>query len=324
MANSDSNLDLVSSSQAAKEITANALFDAMSANAIFGRRALTTAALTWGYFGGTFQKPDLSLIQVANGTIALTASATNYLYVDSAGAVQKATSAPSGWPGPLSSDEIALYEIVTGTGGVTSYTDYRTRVRGPAGPTGATGATGATGSTGATGATGSTGASGTAPLTTKGDLLGFDTAADRIPVGSDGQRLVADSGQALGLKWANDPLVFGFFCPGVPSASALVGLFAAPAGITTLTFAAAISGSSGNALVAATGQTDFDVRKNATTASNGTSVGTIRFAASGTAPTFIAASGFTLTGGTDWLTVWAPASPDATLANIAASLYCTR
>lgn len=120
------------------------------------------------------------------------------------------------------------------------------------------------------------------------------------------------------------PVVAGAFYPGSPTASALVMSFAAPSNITTISFAAAIAGSSGKALTAATAQTDFDVRKNATSSATGTSVGTIRFAAGGTAPTFIAASGFSLTGGSDWLTVWAPASPDATLANIAISLYGTR
>jgi hypothetical protein len=40
------------------------------------------------------------------------------------------------------------------------------------------------------------------PLTTKGDLWGFDTVNDRVPVGSNGTVLTADSTQALGLKWA--------------------------------------------------------------------------------------------------------------------------
>lgn len=42
----------------------------------------------------------------------------------------------------------------------------------------------------------------TSPLTTKGDLYGYDTGPDRVPIGSDGQILTADSGQSLGLKWA--------------------------------------------------------------------------------------------------------------------------
>jgi hypothetical protein len=109
---------------------------------------------------GCFSFPDLTLTTIANGTIALTATATNYLYVDATGTVTKATSAPSGWPAPLASNAIALYQIVTDGAGVTSYTDYRTRVRGLQGPTGATGAAGATGATGPTGATGATGATG--------------------------------------------------------------------------------------------------------------------------------------------------------------------
>jgi hypothetical protein len=40
-----------------------------------------------------------------------------------------------------------------------------------------------------------------APLTTKGDLLGYGTAAARVGVGGDGQCLVADSTQTTGLAW---------------------------------------------------------------------------------------------------------------------------
>lgn len=41
------------------------------------------------------------------------------------------------------------------------------------------------------------------PLTTKGDLLAFSTLNDRLPVGTNGQVLTADSGQALGVAWAS-------------------------------------------------------------------------------------------------------------------------
>ena len=41
-----------------------------------------------------------------------------------------------------------------------------------------------------------------AKVTTKGDLEGFNTVAARIPVGTNGQVLEADSGEALGVKWA--------------------------------------------------------------------------------------------------------------------------
>ncbi|HED37163.1 MAG TPA: hypothetical protein ENI76_02810 [Ignavibacteria bacterium] len=43
---------------------------------------------------------------------------------------------------------------------------------------------------------------GASPLTTKGDVAGYDTVDARIPVGADGQVLTADAVQALGVKWA--------------------------------------------------------------------------------------------------------------------------
>ncbi len=62
---------------------------------------------------------------------------------------------------------------------------------------------GTPGDTGPTGPAGPTGPSGDAPLTTKGDLLTFDTADARLGVGTDGQRLEADSSEATGLKWTS-------------------------------------------------------------------------------------------------------------------------
>lgn len=316
MSDSASNLDLISSSQAGKEVSANSLFDAMSANAIFGRRASTTSALTWGFYGGQFQKADLTLTAIANGTIALTANATNYLYATSAGVVTKATAAPSGWPAPLASGAVALYQIVTDAAGVTSYTDYRAPLRGPAGATGASGATGATGATGPTGATGATGPAGTAPVTTKGDLLTYDTGAVRMGVGTDGQVVTADSTQAKGIKWASAPFDVTAFYPGVPTSSAKVTRVPVARAVS---FLGNFAGSYGVASVAATGSTAFDVRK------NGSSVGTITFAAGATTATFASTSGaaVTLAAG-DYIGIVAPASADATLADIGFVLAGTR
>lgn len=104
------------------------------------------------------------------------------------------------------------------------------------------------------------------------------------------------------------------FCPGVPSANALVTRVPVARAVS---FLAAFSGSVGRAKVAATAQTDFDVQK------NGTSVGTIRFAATATSATFIAASAITLAAG-DVLAIIAPATPDTTLADVGLVLAGTR
>lgn len=77
-----------------------------------------------------------------------------------------------------------------------------------------------------------------------------------------------------------------------------------------------LAGSQGTAGVAATAETDLDVQR------NGTSIGTIRFAASASIAVFIAVSETALEPG-DLLEVIAPASPDATLADIAITLAGT-
>jgi hypothetical protein len=44
---------------------------------------------------------------------------------------------------------------------------------------------------------------GASPLTTKGDLFTYDTADARLPIGTDGQALIADSAEATGLRWGS-------------------------------------------------------------------------------------------------------------------------
>lgn len=80
-----------------------------------------------------------------------------------------------------------------------------------------------------------------------------------------------------------------------------------------VTFPAGLTGSHGAAGVAATGSTSYSIEK------NGSVVGTMNFAASGTTATFAMSSATTFNAG-DVLTMVAPASPDLTLANLAWSL----
>lgn len=117
MSNSTITFDSISSSQLQKEVTANAFFDAASPATSFGRRASTTAALTFGYYGATILV-DGVLTQIANGTVALTASTTNYVETTRAGVVSKNTTS-------FTAGQIPLYQIVTGASTITSYTDYR-------------------------------------------------------------------------------------------------------------------------------------------------------------------------------------------------------
>ena len=117
MSNSTATFDPIVQSQSGKEVTANAFFDAVSPASFFGRRQSTSSGLTWGYYGGTLLV-DGVLTQIANGTLALTASATNYLEITRAGAISKNVVG-------FTAGNIPLYLIVTGASTVTSYTDYR-------------------------------------------------------------------------------------------------------------------------------------------------------------------------------------------------------
>jgi len=121
MSNSTTLLDTITSSQASKEVTANAMFDAASPAMIFGRRASTSAGLTWGFYGGRMLV-DGVLTAIANGTVALTLSTTNYVESTRAGVVSANTTG-------FTAGSIPLYTIVAGATTVTSYTDERTWVQ---------------------------------------------------------------------------------------------------------------------------------------------------------------------------------------------------
>ena len=118
MADSTTHLDLLSASQAQKEVTANALLDAASPATLFGRRNSTTTALTWGYYGGDLLV-DGTLTSIANGTVALTASATNYIEASRAGVVSKNTTG-------FTAGSVPLYTVAAGSSTISSYTDHRT------------------------------------------------------------------------------------------------------------------------------------------------------------------------------------------------------
>jgi hypothetical protein len=143
-----------------------------------------------------------------------------------------------------------------------------------------------------------------------------------VPGSFSGQALkgVRVNAAADALEFYDEPVVIGVAWNGVPAASQRLQLYTATFAID---FAAAMAGSSGIALVAATAQTDITVNKIAAGSHTVTAVGTVRFAAAGGAPTFIAASPFSLAVG-DALEFKAPASPDATLADFSFSVAGVR
>jgi hypothetical protein len=126
MSNSTPIIDLISVSQAQKEATANALFLAASPAMLYGRRELTSGGLTWGYYGGTAMIGGTPT-PIANGTITLAASATNYVEAEpSTGAVSSNTTG-------FTAGRTRLYQVVTGASTVSSYTDLRTSATGGGG-----------------------------------------------------------------------------------------------------------------------------------------------------------------------------------------------
>lgn len=116
MSDSTSLLTQLTTAQAGKEATVNELLNALS-QTVFGGRKQSSSGLSWDYFGGRILVDGVSTA-IANGTVTLSASTTNYVEATRAGVVSKNTTGFT--PG-----SIALYKVVTGTATVTSYEDHR-------------------------------------------------------------------------------------------------------------------------------------------------------------------------------------------------------
>lgn len=108
---------------------------------------------------------------------------------------------------------------------------------------------------------------------------------------------------------ASFPYDLTFNFEGEPGASAIIPVTV----VRAFNSGAAWAGTVCSAQVAATAQTDFLVKK------NGSTVATLRFAASGTTCTLVSASTTSFVAG-DVIVITAPATPDATLSDVAISL----
>jgi hypothetical protein len=118
MADSTTNLNSITANTVGAAAQANALIDAASPATLFGRNAVTTSALTWGFFGGKFMVDGL-INTVTNGTVTLAASSTNYVEATRAGVVSRNTVG-------FTAGRIPLYQIDTTGSTVVSWQDWRT------------------------------------------------------------------------------------------------------------------------------------------------------------------------------------------------------
>lgn len=105
------------SAQTSPEVKVNENFQNVLSAQYGARNPVTTTGLTWGYKGGQWPINGLPTT-VADGTVALTASSTNYVGLNQAGVVINTVTTRN----PLN---IPLYAVVTGAATVTSYTDTR-------------------------------------------------------------------------------------------------------------------------------------------------------------------------------------------------------
>jgi hypothetical protein len=122
MADSSTNMEQVSFSQALAATVINALVDAMSQAAFGGRDRAATTGTTWGVIRGAFSAAGV-ISTLADTTVSVP-NGTNYVEADSAGAISaNQTSFTAG--------RIPLYEVATTAGAIASWSDRRVLLRSP-------------------------------------------------------------------------------------------------------------------------------------------------------------------------------------------------
>jgi hypothetical protein len=128
-----------------------------------------------------------------------------------------------------------------------------------------------------------------------------------------------DVGTGSTILLANQPADFAFFFPGTPTASSIISFIVTRTYTLPASFLA--SGNAANSLcratIAATDDTVFNLQR------SGSNIATITFPAGMATCNFSAVGPFTFSPG-QVLTVEAPASPDATLANISITVSGVR
>jgi hypothetical protein len=110
-------LTQVSEQQLQKATTVNENFEAVLAGSAFGVNWDLSVGLTFAYYGGRLVVDGVSTA-IADGTLALSASLTNYISRTRAGVVSTNTTA-------FTVGNVPLYTALTNADGITTLTDYR-------------------------------------------------------------------------------------------------------------------------------------------------------------------------------------------------------
>lgn len=111
-------LDDIAVSQGSKEVTSNEVDEACSPAWLFAKRASTSALLTWGYYGGRYEGTS-----IASGTVALTASNTNYVVAHRTTFVVTAATTNTNWNNVSTYGR--MYLVTVGTTAPTDHQDFR-------------------------------------------------------------------------------------------------------------------------------------------------------------------------------------------------------
>jgi len=111
-------MQTISSAQASPEVAINENFESLADLAVYARKASATTGLTWGYYGGRYAG-----FAVADGTLTLTASTTNYIVAAKATGVLSVSTATTNWAD--TTNYCKVYQVVTGAATITSYQSWR-------------------------------------------------------------------------------------------------------------------------------------------------------------------------------------------------------
>jgi len=110
-------LSQISSTQSQISVIANANFAAVAPAGAFGKNHIESTGLVFGFYGATILV-DGVLTVIANSTVLLTGSATNFIQATRAGVVSANTSA-------FTAGQIPLFEATTSASAITTLTDRR-------------------------------------------------------------------------------------------------------------------------------------------------------------------------------------------------------